>query len=184
MELKARSIKLFCAVVETGSLLSAANQNAMSAPAASRAVSQLEDRLGCRLFDRSTKNLTLTEDGKAFYRVAKESMRAWHMLEDFPKQRASTKKQLRIAVLARHCSNVIIPAVAKILKAHEETLRITMDVHQSRDIYYSKFSHPFDGLRHAAQQPRRPAEGGDRAPALQAGGSEDQSPEPKGEGEA
>ena len=87
MELKARSIKLFCAVVETGSLLSAANQNAMSAPAASRAVSQLEDRLGCRLFDRSTKNLTLTEDGKAFYRVAKESMRAWHMLEDFPKQR-------------------------------------------------------------------------------------------------
>ena len=55
MELKARSIKLFCAVVETGSLLSAANQNAMSAPAASRAVSQLEDRLGCRLFDRSTK---------------------------------------------------------------------------------------------------------------------------------
>ncbi len=119
MELKARSIKLFCAVVET---------------------SQLEDRLGCRLFDRSTKNLTLTEDGKAFYRVAKESMRAWHMLEDFPKQRASTKKQLRIAVLARHCSNVIIPAVAKILKAHEETLRITMDVHQSR----SKFSHPFD----------------------------------------
>ena len=39
MELKARSIKLFCAVVETGSLLSAANQNAMSAPAASRAVS-------------------------------------------------------------------------------------------------------------------------------------------------
>ena len=112
MELKAKSIKLFCAVVETGSLLSAANQNAMSAPAASRAVSQLEDRLGCRLFDRSTKNLTITEDGKAFYRVAKESMRAWHMLEDFPKQRASTKKQLRIAVLARHCSNVIIPAAA------------------------------------------------------------------------
>ena len=144
MELKAKSIKLFCAVVETGSLLSAANQNALSAPAASRAISQLEDRLRCRLFDRSTKNLTLTEDGKAFYRVAKESMRAWHMLEDFPKQRASLKRQLRIAVLARHCSNVIIPAVAKILKRHEKTLRVTMDVHQSRDIYYSKFSHPFD----------------------------------------
>lgn len=52
MELKARSIKLFCAVVETGSLLSAANQNAMSAPAASRAVSQLEDR--ARLAGSST----------------------------------------------------------------------------------------------------------------------------------
>jgi len=74
VELKAKSIKLFCAVVETGSLLSAANQNALSAPAASRSISQLEDRLHCRLFDRSTKNLTLTEDGKAFYRPARSSI--------------------------------------------------------------------------------------------------------------
>ena len=46
MELKARSIKLFCAVVETGSLLSAANQNAMSAPAASRAVNSRSAHTG------------------------------------------------------------------------------------------------------------------------------------------
>lgn len=144
VELKSKSVKLFCAVVETGSLLSAANKSAMSPPAASRTISQLEDRLGLRLFERTSKNLTLTEDGKAFYRVAKESLRAWCMLEEFPLQRKSVKRQLRIAVLARHCSDVIIPAVVKILKKNEKTLRVTMDVHQSRDIYYSKFSHPFD----------------------------------------
>ena len=144
MELKSKSVKLFCAVVETGSLLSAANKSAMSPPAASRTITQLEERLGFRLFERTSKSLTLTEDGKAFYRVAKESMRAWRMLEDFPAQRRAVKRQLRIAVLARHCSDVIIPAVVKILKKNARTLRVTMDVHQSRDIYYSKFSHPFD----------------------------------------
>ena len=144
MELKSKSVKLFCAVVETGSLLSAANKSAMSPPAASRTITQLEERLGFRLFERSSKSLTLTEDGKAFYRVAKESMRAWRILEDFPAQRRAVKRQLRIAVLARHCSDVIIPAVVKILKKNARTLRVTMDVHQSRDIYYSKFSHPFD----------------------------------------
>lgn len=59
-------------------------------------------------------------------------------------KRARPQKTLRIAVLARHCSDVIIPAVVTIMKRHEETLRVTMDVHASRDIHYSKYSHPFD----------------------------------------
>ena len=144
MELKAKSVKLFCSVVETGSLLSAANLNAMSTPAASRAIGQLEARIGYRLFDRSSKTLTLTEDGKAFYRVAKESVRAWSILEEFPEKSRAKKRELRIAVLARHCSDVIIPSVVRILKRHEKTLQVTMDMHQSRDIHYSKYSHPFD----------------------------------------
>ena len=144
MELKAKSIKLFCSVVETGSLLSAANLNAMSTPAASRAIGQLEERIGYRLFDRSSKTLTLTDEGRAFYRVAKESVQAWKILEEFPEKSRAKKKELRIAVLARHCSDVIIPSVVRILKKHERTMQVTMDMHQSRDIHYSKYSHPFD----------------------------------------
>lgn len=143
MELKSKSIRLFCSVVETGSLLSAANKIALSASAASRVITQLEERLGFMLFDRSGKSLALTEEGASFYRVAKESMRAWQRLEDYTQER-DHKKTLRIAVLARHCSDVIIPAVVTIMKRHEETLRVTMDVHASRDIHYSKYSHPFD----------------------------------------
>ena len=77
MELKSKSVRLFCAVVETGSLLAAADKIALSASAASRVISQLEERLGFTLFDRSGKSLTLTEEGADFYRVAMESMRAW-----------------------------------------------------------------------------------------------------------
>ena len=144
MELKSKSVKLFCSVVETGSLLAAANKNSLSTSAASRSITQLEDRLGVQLFDRATKTLTLTPEGMEFYRVAMESVRAWRRLEDFGKERLAKKHPLRIAVLARHCSDVIIPAVVKILKRHENTMSVTMDVHASRDIYYSKYSHPFD----------------------------------------
>ena len=143
MELKSKSIRLFCSVVETGSLLAAADKIALSASAASRVITQLEERLGFALFDRSGKALTLTEEGASFYRVAMESMRAWQRLEDYSRER-DRKKTLRIAVLARHCSDVIIPAVVTIMKRHRETLRVTMDVHASRDIHYSKYSHPFD----------------------------------------
>lgn len=144
MEIKSKSVKLFCAVVDSGSLLAAANKIALSTSAASRVISQLEERLGFPLFDRSTKNLTLTADGAEFYRLATESMRVWKILEDYPQTRKSPKKLLRIAVLSRHCTDVILPAVVKILREHEKTLRVSMDVHQSRDIYYSKYSHPFD----------------------------------------
>ena len=143
MELKSKSIRLFCTIVETGSLLAAADKIALSASAASRVITQLEERLGFALFDRTGKSLTLTEEGASFYRVAMESMRAWQRLEDYSRER-DRKKTLRIAVLARHCSDVIIPAVGTIMKRHEETLRVTMDVHASRDIYYTKYSHPFD----------------------------------------
>ena len=144
MELKSKSVRLFCSVVETGSLLAAANRIALSPSAASRVIAQLEDRVGMALFDRSGKTLTLTPEGMEFYRIAMESMRAWKRLEDYSIDRKLRKKQLRIAVLARHCSDVILPAVVKILKRHEKTMQVTMDVHASRDIYYSKYSHPFD----------------------------------------
>ncbi len=143
MELKSKSVKLFCMIVETGSLMAASDKIGLSASAASRVISELEGRLDIILFDRSGKALRLTEDGKDFYRIAMESMRAWRRLEAYSRER-DRKKTLRIAVLARHCSDVIIPAAASIMKRHEKTLRVTMDVHTSRDIHYSMYSHPFD----------------------------------------
>lgn len=144
MELKSKVIKLFCSTVETGSLLAAANKLAVSPSAASREIAQLEQRLGLELFTRSNKALSLTEGGREFYRIARESVQAWTRLEDWSVAQRSQRKRIRIAVLARHCSDLILPAVAKILKHHKKTLSVAMDIHTSRDIHYSKFSHPFD----------------------------------------
>ncbi|MCF0254628.1 MAG: LysR family transcriptional regulator [Duodenibacillus sp.] len=145
MELTTKSVKLFCAIAETGSLASAANQNAISPSAASRKIQALEARLGFELFARKGKSLVMTEQGQEFYRHAIESIRAWKSLEDYSRvHRSCGKRQLRIAVLSRHASDVILPAVVQVLKDREATLQVTMELHQSRDIHYSKFSHPFD----------------------------------------
>ena len=83
MEMKSRAVKLFCAIAESGSLLAASNKLNLSSSAASRMLSQLEDRLGVKLFERGNKQLVLSEEGNNFYRVAHEAMKAWKVLEDY-----------------------------------------------------------------------------------------------------
>jgi DNA-binding transcriptional LysR family regulator len=56
----------FVAVAERLSFTDAADALGLSASALSRRVSQLEDRLGCRLFNRTTRQVALTEAGALY----------------------------------------------------------------------------------------------------------------------
>jgi len=60
-------MKTFAAVVDAGSFVQAADALAMSKPTVSRYVADLEQRLGVRLLQRTTRKLSLTEEGRAFY---------------------------------------------------------------------------------------------------------------------
>jgi DNA-binding transcriptional LysR family regulator len=61
-------------VVDAGSFSRAAKQMRVGQPALSKAVAQLEDRLGVRLLLRSTQGLTPTEAGRNFYDRARRSI--------------------------------------------------------------------------------------------------------------
>jgi DNA-binding transcriptional LysR family regulator len=63
-------VGVLAAVVESGSFTRAAASLALSASGVSRAVSRLEERLGIRLLDRTTRSLRLTDEGKRFYALA------------------------------------------------------------------------------------------------------------------
>jgi DNA-binding transcriptional LysR family regulator len=58
---------VFAKVVEAESFTAAASALGMSKSAVSKTVSALEDRLGARLLNRTTRRLALTEIGRAFY---------------------------------------------------------------------------------------------------------------------
>lgn len=61
------SMKIFVAVVEAGSFVAAANRLDISRAMTSKYVLMLEDHLGTRLLNRTTRRLSLTEPGTRFY---------------------------------------------------------------------------------------------------------------------
>lgn len=61
----------FTAVVEAGSFVGAMNTTRLSKPAISRHINELEEHLGILLLQRTTRRLSLTEEGRAYYQHCK-----------------------------------------------------------------------------------------------------------------
>jgi len=66
-----RSIAVFRQVVESGSFASAAERLDMSAAAVTKHVKSVEQRLGIRLLNRNSRNLSLTEPGSVYFERCK-----------------------------------------------------------------------------------------------------------------
>ncbi len=75
-------MQTFNAVVDAGSFVKAAEALAMSKAAVSRYVVDMETRLGVRLLHRTTRRLSLTEEGQVFYGRSKELLAELAEAED------------------------------------------------------------------------------------------------------
>lgn len=73
---RALEMTVFTAVVDAGSFVGAVDGLRMSKAAVSRHVDALEQRLGVRLLQRTTRRLSLTEEGRIFYQRAREVLAA------------------------------------------------------------------------------------------------------------
>jgi DNA-binding transcriptional LysR family regulator len=69
---KIQQMSSFVAVVEAGSFVGAGDATGLSKAAVSRHVGDLEKRLAVRLLHRTTRRLSLTEEGRMFFERAKE----------------------------------------------------------------------------------------------------------------
>lgn len=69
-----RAIATFAKAAELGSLRQAAISQGITPQAASQALSQLEAHLGVRLFHRTTRRLSLTEEGSQFLQAAQPGL--------------------------------------------------------------------------------------------------------------
>jgi DNA-binding transcriptional LysR family regulator len=66
----------FIRVVEAGSFTAVATERNTSQPTISRQIATLEEHLGCLLFQRTTRSLTMTDDGRVFYEHARRTIEA------------------------------------------------------------------------------------------------------------
>ncbi|WP_034945898.1 LysR substrate-binding domain-containing protein [Erwinia oleae] len=94
-----KGISPFVATAEHGSFTAAAAYLHLTPSAVSKSIARLEARLGSLLFERTTRSLTLTDAGQAFYetctRVLNELLEAESVLAA---QRTMPSGRLRIAV--------------------------------------------------------------------------------------
>ena len=67
-------LRVFREVVDAGSFTAAADRLDISAPMASKHVAQLERSLGARLLNRSSRHLSLTEAGRAWYAQSAQAL--------------------------------------------------------------------------------------------------------------
>lgn len=68
---RVQSLEVFVAVAEAESFAAGARSMGLSAPSATRGVNALEDRLGVRLFTRTTRRVKLTDVGKTYLEDAR-----------------------------------------------------------------------------------------------------------------
>jgi LysR family transcriptional regulator, regulator for bpeEF and oprC len=83
---KLKSLVIFMRSAQQGSFSEAARQLGMAPSAVSRAVLRLEDELGVRLLQRTTRSLTLSEEGDRFYQ------RCQHILNDLEEAELEVKQ--------------------------------------------------------------------------------------------
>src|ERR1700753_1583172 len=69
-------VSVLAAVIEGGSFVKAAELIGITDSGVSRAIGRLETRLGARLLDRTTRSVSLTDEGRRFYEEVKPHLNA------------------------------------------------------------------------------------------------------------
>ena len=114
-------IRTLVQVVEAGSFSAAARHTNISISAIARQVKALEEDLGVRLLNRTTRHQALTEAGAIFYDRARSILqqveRAKRDASSFQKE---VKGLLRVTLRVSAGTAVIVPALPRFLERHPE----------------------------------------------------------------
>jgi DNA-binding transcriptional LysR family regulator len=127
-------IKTFIKVAESGSF-SAAARDVASVSSIARQVKSLEDELGVRLFNRSTRKLALTDAGRNFFERVKV------IVYDLNGAKAEAKSlheevrgALRVSLRVAAGTTVVIPALPRLLERHPGLMLDIILTDERRDL--------------------------------------------------
>lgn len=108
-------------LAEKRSFRAVAAEVGLSGPALSRLVARAEERMGARLFDRDTRNVALTPQGREFEALARRVLiEVGGAVEEFNAFLAARRGQVTLAGLPSVTTNVLPRLVSRFVAAHPE----------------------------------------------------------------
>jgi len=116
---------------ETGSFASAARVLNISAAAVGQNIKRLEDAYGVKLFNRTTRKMSLTPEGTLLYERARGPLRELDELEDlFDESRGIVSGRLRLTAPKSFAMRTLVPLVAA-FRARHPAVEIDIDASDS-----------------------------------------------------
>ena len=112
------SLTVFARVVECGGFAAAARRLSMSTTAVSSHVKALEDRLGARLLNRTTRRLGLTEVGRAYYERCSQVLADLEEADRIAGTLQSTPRGMLRLYVGAHVIRFVAPVIADYLRRH------------------------------------------------------------------
>ena len=114
-------LDIFARVARTGNMSAAGREMGLSPAVVSKRISQLEERLGARLFQRTTRHLKLTETGTGYFKRVADILSLCEEAEDFVSRRNTTPRGvLKITVPTAFSRRHIAPHLEGFLTRYPE----------------------------------------------------------------
>ena len=111
--------RIFYTVAKTGNISKAAKELYISQPAISKSIQQLEESMNCELFRRSSRGVSLTEEGELLYSHVKVAFETLALGED--RLRNSIELGgglLKIGVSSTLCKYMLLPYLKEFIKLY------------------------------------------------------------------
>lgn len=123
-----RAAELFVNVVQLGSLSAAARRSGVSPATVSRIIRTLEDGVGGRLLNRTSRNLNLTEAGEIYFKKVEHILHQIHEAnETVAHLQSAPRGNLRVHSRMLVGAKYIVPALPKFMETYKDiTIDLTM----------------------------------------------------------
>jgi DNA-binding transcriptional LysR family regulator len=118
-------INAFTAVADARSFTHAARRLGVSSAQVSKLVARLENRLGARLLNRTTRDVSLTDTGRAYLERARSLVEEFDALEGSVRDQSGPRGLLRISAPVSFGANQLTPALLDFAAAYPE---VSLDV--------------------------------------------------------
>lgn len=104
-------IRAFVAVAEARSFTQGARKLDVSGAQVSKLIARLENRLGARLLNRTTRDVSMTDTGQAYLEQAREVLEAFDALETSVRDKSGPSGTLKVSAPVSFGKNQLTPAL-------------------------------------------------------------------------